>query len=113
VPGPSNLPAQAEQRNERRATSSVGSAGVYLALTNEPQSTTAWAQDSRGERLLGEYQVPACESSTRLISLDGARPLETVAGEQGDQLRFHLLRVRLPLRADRAGVSAGLVQGVE
>ena len=37
------------------ATSSVGSAGVYLALTNDPQSTAAWAQGSRGERLLGEY----------------------------------------------------------
>jgi Nuclease-related domain len=29
--------------------------GIYLALTHEPQSTVAWAQGSRGERLLGEY----------------------------------------------------------
>jgi hypothetical protein len=29
--------------------------GIYLALTYDPQSTVAWAQGSRGERVLGEY----------------------------------------------------------
>jgi hypothetical protein len=29
--------------------------GLYLALSNDPQSTVAWAQGSRGERLLGEH----------------------------------------------------------
>jgi hypothetical protein len=29
--------------------------GFYLTLSTEPQSTVAWAQGARGERLLGEY----------------------------------------------------------
>lgn len=29
--------------------------GIYLALSDEPQSTVAWAQGARGERLLGEF----------------------------------------------------------
>jgi hypothetical protein len=29
--------------------------GLNLALSAEPQSTVAWAQGARGERLLGEY----------------------------------------------------------
>jgi hypothetical protein len=41
---------------EQRARDKFGRlGGVYLALTNDPQSTVAWAQGSRGERLLGEY----------------------------------------------------------
>jgi hypothetical protein len=41
---------------EQRARDKFGRlGGVYLALTNDPQSTAAWAQGSRGERLLGEY----------------------------------------------------------
>src|SRR4051794_33966177 len=58
VPGASarrryeRLHAQREQRARER----FGRLGaVYLALTNDPQSTTAWAQGSRGERLLGRY----------------------------------------------------------
>jgi hypothetical protein len=58
VPG-----ASARRRYERlhaarqqRARDKFGRlGGVYLALTNDPQSTVAWAQGSRGERLLGEY----------------------------------------------------------
>jgi Nuclease-related domain len=46
------LHAQRAQR-AREKFGSVG--GVYLALTSDPQSTVAWAQGSRGERLLGEY----------------------------------------------------------
>jgi hypothetical protein len=41
---------------EQRARDKFGRlGGVYLALTNDPQSTAAWALGSRGERLLGEY----------------------------------------------------------
>jgi hypothetical protein len=46
------LHAQREQR-AREKFGRLG--GVYLALTNEPQSTVAWAQGSRGEGLLGQY----------------------------------------------------------
>jgi hypothetical protein len=43
-------------KREQQARDKFGKlGGVYLALTNEPQSTVAWAQGSRGERLLGEY----------------------------------------------------------
>jgi hypothetical protein len=43
-------------QRERRAREKFGRlGGVYLAVTNDPQSTVAWAQGSRGERLLGEY----------------------------------------------------------
>jgi hypothetical protein len=43
-------------RREQRVRDRYGRlGGVYLALTNEPQSTVAWAQGSRGERLLGGY----------------------------------------------------------
>lgn len=58
VPGASarrhyeRLHAQREQRARDRF-GRLG--GVYLALTDDPQSTVAWAQGSRGERLLGEY----------------------------------------------------------
>jgi hypothetical protein len=41
---------------EQRARDKFGRLSrVYLALTNDPQSTAAWAQGSRGERLLGEH----------------------------------------------------------
>jgi hypothetical protein len=41
---------------EQRARDKFGRlGGAYLALTNDPQSTVAWAQGSRGERLLGEH----------------------------------------------------------
>jgi hypothetical protein len=58
VPGTSarrryeRLHAQREQ-HAREKFGKLG--GIYLALTNDPQSTVAWAQGSRGERLLGEY----------------------------------------------------------
>ena len=43
-------------KREQQAREKFGRlGGVYLALTNDPQSTVAWAQGSRGERLLGEY----------------------------------------------------------
>jgi hypothetical protein len=45
-----------EQR-EQQAKGKLGRrlGGIYLALSDEPQSTVAWAQGARGERLLGEY----------------------------------------------------------
>ena len=58
VPGASarrryeRLHAQREQR-AREKLGRLG--GLYLAVTNDPPSTVAWAQGSRGERLLGEY----------------------------------------------------------
>jgi hypothetical protein len=43
-------------KREQQAREKFGRlGGVYLALTSDPQSTVAWAQGSRGERLLGEY----------------------------------------------------------
>jgi Nuclease-related domain len=43
-------------RREQDAREKFGRlGGLYLALTNDPQSTVAWAQGSRGERLLGEH----------------------------------------------------------
>jgi hypothetical protein len=42
-------------QREQRAREKLGRlSGLYLALSNDPQSTVAWAQGSRGERLLGE-----------------------------------------------------------
>ncbi len=41
---------------EQRARAKLGRlGGLYLAMTNDPQSTVAWAQGGRGERLLGEH----------------------------------------------------------
>jgi hypothetical protein len=55
--------ASSRRRNERlrlrrkvQARNRYGRlSGIYLALTDDPQSTVAWAQGSRGERLLGNY----------------------------------------------------------
>ena len=44
------------QRREQRARERYGRVGgVYLALTDDPQSTKAWATGSRGEKILGQY----------------------------------------------------------
>jgi hypothetical protein len=43
-------------QREQRARDKFGRlGGLYLAMTNDPRSTVAWAQGSRGERVLGEY----------------------------------------------------------
>jgi hypothetical protein len=44
-------------RRDRQARERLGRrvGGLYLALTTEPQSTTAWARGGRGEELLGGY----------------------------------------------------------
>jgi hypothetical protein len=44
------------ERREQRARDRYGRLSrIYLAVTSDPQSTIAWAQGGRGERLLGEY----------------------------------------------------------
>jgi hypothetical protein len=44
------------ERREREAREKLGrSSGIYLALTNEPQSTRAWAVGARGEHALGAF----------------------------------------------------------
>jgi hypothetical protein len=44
------------ERRQQRARDRYGRlGGIYLALTHDPQSTVAWAQGSRGERLLGDF----------------------------------------------------------
>lgn len=48
--------------------------GLYLGLTNEPQSTVAWAQGARGERLLGEYLESLNDNSTIIVLHDRRIP---------------------------------------
>lgn len=61
-----------ERRRDRReanAKAKLGRlSGTYLALSNEPQSTTAWAQGSKGEKLLGE-SLERLHDETRVIVL--------------------------------------------
>ncbi|RDI73171.1 Nuclease-related domain-containing protein [Gaiella occulta] len=46
--------------------------GVYLALSNEPQSTRAWGIGSRGESILGEY-LESLHDESRVIVLHDRR----------------------------------------
>jgi hypothetical protein len=47
---------QLHKRRERDARERLGRlSGLYLALSNDPQSTRAWATGSSGERRLGAY----------------------------------------------------------
>lgn len=48
--------------------------GVYLALSEEPQSTTAWAQGARGERRLGEYLEKLHDEATVIFLHDRRIP---------------------------------------
>jgi hypothetical protein len=48
--------------------------GVYLALSEEPQSTTAWAQGARGERLLGEHLENLHDDTTVIVLHDRRIP---------------------------------------
>lgn len=41
--------------------------GLILALTDEPQSTTAWARGARGEELLGERLAGLAERGVRVL----------------------------------------------
>jgi len=48
--------ARLHARREQQVRDRFGRlSGIYLALTDDPQSTVAWAQGSRGEQLLGGY----------------------------------------------------------
>lgn len=61
-------------RREDRAKQKLGRqlGGAYLALSNEPQSTHAWAVGGRGERLLGEY-LESLHDESRLVVLHDRR----------------------------------------
>jgi Nuclease-related domain len=60
---------------EQRARDKFGRLGrVYLAVTNDPQSTIAWAQGSRGERLLGEYLEKIQDEETVVVLPDRRIP---------------------------------------
>ena len=48
--------------------------GLYLALSPEPQSTVAWAQGARGERLLGEYLEKLQDDTTVIVLHDRRIP---------------------------------------
>lgn len=48
--------------------------GLYLALSTEPQSTAAWAQGTRGERLLGEYLEKLHDDATVIVLHDRRIP---------------------------------------
>lgn len=48
--------------------------GLYLALSSEPQSTVAWAQGARGERLLGEYLEKLHDDETVVVLHDRRIP---------------------------------------
>jgi len=48
--------------------------GLYLKLSTEPQSTVAWAQGARGERLLGEYLEKLNDDATVIVLHDRRIP---------------------------------------
>jgi hypothetical protein len=64
------LHEQREQVARDRLGKRLG--GLYLALSTEPQSTVAWAQGARGERLLGEY-LEKLHDDTKAIVLHDRR----------------------------------------
>jgi hypothetical protein len=47
---------------------------LYLTLSSEPQSTVAWAQGARGERLLGEYLEKLHDDATVIVLHDRRIP---------------------------------------
>jgi Nuclease-related domain len=62
-------------RRERRARDRYGRlGGIYLALTSDPQSTTAWAQGSRGEQKLGQYLEGIQDESVVVVLHDRRIP---------------------------------------
>jgi len=60
------------ERREQAARDGLGKrlGGLYLALSTEPQSTAAWAQGARGERLLGEYLEKLNDDATVIVLHD-------------------------------------------
>jgi hypothetical protein len=60
---------------EQRAREKLGRlGGLYLAMTNDPQSTVAWARGSRGERLLGEHLEKVRDDSAFVVLHDRRIP---------------------------------------
>ena len=66
------LHEQREQAAHTRFGRRLG--GRYLALSTEPQSTVAWAQGARGERLLGEYLEKLDDDTTVIVLHDRCIP---------------------------------------
>jgi hypothetical protein len=64
------LHAQREDDVKRKLGRRLG--GVYLALSEEPQSTRAWGVGSKGERLLGEY-LESLHDESKLVVLHDRR----------------------------------------
>lgn len=64
------LHAEREDAVKRKLGRRLG--GVYLALSEEPQSTRAWAVGSKGERLLGEY-LESLQYESRVVVLHDRR----------------------------------------
>lgn len=64
------------KRRERAAKDRLGKrlGGFYLTLSKEPQSTVAWAQGARGERLLGEYLETLHDDETVIVLHDRRIP---------------------------------------
>jgi hypothetical protein len=62
-------------QREQRVREKIGRfGGIYLALTSDPQSTVAWAQGSRGERLLGEFLGKRQDESVFVVLHDRRIP---------------------------------------
>jgi len=62
------------QREQRSRDQYGPLSRLHLALTNDPQSTVAWAQGSRGERLLGEYLETLHDERTVIVLHDRRIP---------------------------------------
>jgi hypothetical protein len=74
-------------RRERQARDRYGRlGGIYLALTGDPQSTTAWAQGSRGEQKLGQYLEGIQDESAVVILHD--RRIPGLSRYRGGRPRF-------------------------
>jgi predicted RNA-binding protein YlqC (UPF0109 family) len=61
---------QREEQTKEKLGRRLG--GVYLALSNEPQSTRAWGIGSKGEQLLGGY-LESLHDESRVIVLHDRR----------------------------------------
>lgn len=63
------------ERREKHARDRFGRlGGVYLALTDDPQSTKAWATGSRGEHALGRYLADLDDGASVIILNDRRIP---------------------------------------
>lgn len=63
------------ERREKRAREQYGRlAGVYLALSDDPQSTKAWAKGSRGEHALGGYLEKLDDGASIIVLHDRRIP---------------------------------------